>query len=1003
METIKITGNNLTIEDIIKVAYQNAQVELGNLDSVRRSAEVIAHKVSSGDKIYGVTTGFGPNVDKNVKPADAAALQINLLLSHATGVGANFPKHVVRAIMVIRLNTLLKGYSGVKESTVRQLESFLNLGIHPLIPQQGSVGASGDLCPLSHMALPLIGRGYLEYKDQEYEASDFYRQIKKKEIKLESGRRLGEITLDYKEGLALNNGTTVIAALGVLAVYEFDRLLKLATLTSSLMFEAFCARKSAFDEKIQLIRNHGEQIEIARWIRTFTRNSSFFGIDWQTLKSASRQKDDLMEKLSQLKKKPQDSYSFRCLPQVFGASLRALSHARETLVGEINAAVDNPLIFVDEEEVISGGNFHGQPVGIVLDYLKIAIAEVGDIVERQINKLVDSATNDLLNPFLVYDDDAKRGINSGLMIPQYVAASLVSENKVLVHPATADSIPTSANTEDHVSMGTIAARQALEILENVKNVVSIAILTAHHAMQIRREQFDEYKIEAVSAKPTRELFNKVNEVIPDFLKTKGKDHFLKADRFLFDDLKKIRDNYESFIPIAEKPLIEKKDHSPAGTNPARGMRDFLAADARRRDYVISVIKQVYQKYGYEPLETPALENLETLMGKYGEEGNKLIYKVLKRGAHEKSGEADLALRYDLTVPLARVIANYKNDLPKFFKRYQIQPVWRADKPGRGRFREFYQCDIDAIGSKSMLVEADVFSAISEVLKTLGFKDFVIRLNHRQILRGMLEASGIEPDKGDDALVALDKLDKIEEKGVFGEMLDRGISPDAAKKLLDIIGQINKLESNALKLAALGKFVEGTEFGAIGCDELGKLLQYSDGLSIKLDPSLARGLSYYTGAIMEGELLESDFKGSIGGGGRYDELIGMFGKEQIPACGFSFGLERILVVMEERGMFPPEIAASKPADVMVTIWNEDSVGESLRLAGELRVAGLRVLVYPEADKLGKQFKYAGQIGVLYVCVIGESELADGAVTVKNMQTGDQETVPRAGVAETITGQ
>lgn len=433
------------------------------------------------------------------------------------------------------------------------------------------------------------------------------------------------------------------------------------------------------------------------------------------------------------------------------------------------------------------------------------------------------------------------------------------------------------------------------------------------------------------------------------------------------------------------------------------MRDFLSSDALRRDYVISTIKQVYQAHGYVPLETPALENLETLMGKYGEESSKLIFKVLKRGEHEKSGEADLAMRYDLTVPLARVVANYKNDLPKFFKRYQIQPVWRADKPGRGRFREFYQCDVDAIGSKSMLVEADVFSAISGVLKTLGFKDFVIRLNHRQILRGMLESSGIGPDKGNDALVALDKLDKIDEKGVLEEMLDRGISSDAAKKLLDVIGQINALKSNAEILETLRKFVEGTEFGPAGCEELGKLLQYSEGLPVKLDPSLARGLSYYTGAIMEGELLDSDFKGSIGGGGRYDELIGMFGKEQIPACGFSLGLERILVVMEERGMFPPDISGSSSADVMVTIWNEETVSESLKLAGELRDRDLRVLVYPESDKLGKQFKYAGQIGVPYVCVIGETELANGTVTVKNMASGEQETVTRDEAAKIIGGK
>lgn len=437
----------------------------------------------------------------------------------------------------------------------------------------------------------------------------------------------------------------------------------------------------------------------------------------------------------------------------------------------------------------------------------------------------------------------------------------------------------------------------------------------------------------------------------------------------------------------------------SNTNPARGMRDFLSVDVRKREYVISVIKEVYQKYGYEPLETPAVENLETLMGKYGEEGSQLIFKILKRGEGEKTGEADLALRYDLTVPLARVVANYRNELPKFFKRYQIQPVWRADKPGRGRFREFYQCDVDAIGSKSMLVEADVFSAVAEVLEKLGFSDFSIRLNHRQVLRGMLEVAGIQEVKQTDALVALDKLDKIGKEGVLKEMLDREIAENSATEILNFFTEINLLNDNTEILDALENFVGENKFGKSGCKELRQILQFADKLPIRIDPSLARGLSYYTGAIMEVELLSDDFKGSIGGGGRYDGLIGMFGKEQIPACGFSLGLERILVVMDERGMFPEELQNAS-ADVMVTIWNEDSIGESLKLANELRQHGLRVLVYPEADKLGKQFKYADSINILFVCILGETELAENKVALKNMKTGEQKTILRGEIAEKV---
>jgi histidyl-tRNA synthetase len=440
------------------------------------------------------------------------------------------------------------------------------------------------------------------------------------------------------------------------------------------------------------------------------------------------------------------------------------------------------------------------------------------------------------------------------------------------------------------------------------------------------------------------------------------------------------------------------------TQPARGMRDFLPADVRKRNYVINIIREVYESYGFEPLETPAVENLETLTGKYGEEGNQLMFRILKRG--EKldlsGGEkdlSDLALRYDLTVPLARVVANYKNELPKFFKRYQIQPVWRADRPARGRYREFYQCDVDAIGSSSMIVEAELISAVSEILRRLGFEDFVIKLNHREVLREMLNAAGIAEEKQADALTAIDKLDKIQREGVFRELRERGINEQSANKILDLFDRIGLIWSqpggnNESVLLELYDFTgDKKEFFF----EIRNILDFSKNTHIRIDPSLARGLSYYTGAIFE--INVPDLAGSLGGGGRYDGLIGMFGKEQIPACGFSLGLERILVVMDERGMFPPELQQNA-ADVMVTVWNEESAGESLKLAGELRAKGLRVLVYPEADKLGKQFKYASQINVPFVCVLGETELAENKVTLKNMQTGEQETVARGEIAGKI---
>jgi histidyl-tRNA synthetase len=441
----------------------------------------------------------------------------------------------------------------------------------------------------------------------------------------------------------------------------------------------------------------------------------------------------------------------------------------------------------------------------------------------------------------------------------------------------------------------------------------------------------------------------------------------------------------------------------SNANPARGMRDFLPVDVRRREYVIGIIKQVYESYGFEPLETPAVENLETLTGKYGEEGNQLIFKILKRGEKLDADDkelADLALRYDLTVPLARVVANHRERLPKFFKRYQIQPVWRADRPARGRFREFFQCDVDAIGSGSMIIEAEIISAASEILQRLGFNDFVVRLNHREILRGILEAVQIEADKQSDALIALDKLDKIGKDGVLKEFVQRGIDENAGLKLLDLFAAL-ETAGNTNTLSRLAEFVGEQETGKNGLKEIAQILNLAGLENIKIDASLARGLSYYTGAIMEIVLTRGDFAGSIGGGGRYDELIGMFGKEQIPACGFSLGLERIIVVMTERNMFPVDLQNAS-ADVLVTIWNEDAAGESLKLANDLRSKGLRVLVYPEADKLGKQFKYASQVNVPFVCVLGETELAENKVTLKNMQTGAQETISLEDIVKKTQG-
>jgi histidyl-tRNA synthetase len=418
------------------------------------------------------------------------------------------------------------------------------------------------------------------------------------------------------------------------------------------------------------------------------------------------------------------------------------------------------------------------------------------------------------------------------------------------------------------------------------------------------------------------------------------------------------------------------------------MRDFLPEDVRRREHVIDIIKRIYERYGFEPLETPAVENIETLLGKYGEEGNQLIFKILKRGEHEATGQADLALRYDLTVPLARVVAQYQSKLPRLFKRYQIQPVWRADRPARGRFREFYQCDVDSLGSASPVVEAELCAAVSDALTELGFNDFIIRINHRELLTSILTRAGVGAHQHGDALIALDKLDKIGPEGVDGELANRGIEEQARNALLQVFlppGSRDRVAS----------FVAGDAAGEHAAANLGAIMdlagQTSAAGKLKFDPSLARGLSYYTGAIME--INVADLAGSLGGGGRYDNLVGMFLGQNIPACGFSLGLERILVVMTERNMFPASLATT-PADVMIATFDAAGAAPALRLAAALRDAGLRVLVYPDAEKIGKQIKYADSRGIPFVALLGDNEIRDDTVTVKNLAAQTQDTYPQS---------
>ncbi len=440
------------------------------------------------------------------------------------------------------------------------------------------------------------------------------------------------------------------------------------------------------------------------------------------------------------------------------------------------------------------------------------------------------------------------------------------------------------------------------------------------------------------------------------------------------------------------------------TKPASGFRDFLPEEMRRRDYVFGIVEKVFKTYGFDKIDTPSVERLSTLLGKYGEEGDQLLFRILNRGDKlnraldndpNEGNLAETGLRYDLTVPLARVFAKYRNDLPPIFKRYQIAPVWRADRPQRGRYREFYQCDVDIVGSDSRIVEVEVVSALSEILQTLKFENFRVHLNHRELLKVMIESAGIPLDQETTTLVALDKLDKVGIDGVKKELLNRGLNDEQIEKLIGL--SENLPDDNREKVNTLVERTSNIERSKTVGDELLLILDLAEntvaGETLFFDPFLARGLSYYTGAIFE--IRSDDFSGSLGGGGRYDELIGMFMKESVPACGFSLGLERIILLLEERGAdFGPDTGP----EVLVSVFSDELAGESLKVAHQIRALGKKVDVYPGSGKFKKQFKYANVRNIQTVIVLAPDEIENGTVSIKNMETGEQTTLPRADFIE-----
>jgi histidyl-tRNA synthetase len=422
---------------------------------------------------------------------------------------------------------------------------------------------------------------------------------------------------------------------------------------------------------------------------------------------------------------------------------------------------------------------------------------------------------------------------------------------------------------------------------------------------------------------------------------------------------------------------------PTQFDPPSGTRDFLAAEIETRDRAFAIIQAVYSGYGFEPLQTPAFERLDVLLGKYGEDGDKLVFKILRRGEHEASGEADLALRYDLTVPLARVAAAYGSQLPSPYKRYAIGPVWRADRPGKGRFREFVQCDLDTLGSLSPMADAEALCAQHDALSALGVGEFSIQLNSRRVLSGLLEVFGVPADLGAGVLISLDKLDKLSPDDVIAELVARGLPTAAAAEMVVTMTAPEAIER-------IRSVLKPSELGRAGLDEVDGLLSLVGSQiparRIAFTPRMVRGISYYTGPIWE--LAAAGVPGSIGSGGRYDHLIEQLGGPDVPATGGSLGIERLLM------MLPGSTALRRGRlDVAVTALGEELARQSFALAAAARSAGLRASTYLGASgKLGRQLKWASDQGARWCLIYGAAEDAAGTVTVRDMDSGEQSVVP-----------
>ena len=925
-----LTGSSLTIESLDNAIQLNLPIQISPeaFESIEKSHSYIKKIVQDESVVYGVTTGFGSLKDIVISKNDVKKLQENLLRSHSCGVGEPISMDLVKRMFILRINTLVKGYSGVSRQLIEYLVRIYNIGIFGKVPSKGSVGASGDLAPLSHLFVGYLGEGEL-FDPEVGSYAPAKNVLSKYQFPL--------MELGPKEGLALNNGTPFMSAHLSEAMVKISRIMSNANVVAALTLEALHGTHRAFTPGIHIARGQSGQIEVASTMKSILANSELHQFHSMG--------------------KVQDAYSLRCIPQVHGVVSDTIKFCDGILSRELNGVTDNPLVI--DNDVVSGGNFHGQYLASIADYLSIALTTLGNMSERRIERLVNGNLSKL--PSFLVANSSNLGLESGYMIVQYSAAALCAENRTLSNAGSVHTIPTCENSEDHVSMGAYCVRKLLQIVDNVSMIVAIELLCGVQAKEFTKEK-SSFLIE--------EVCRLVRTKIPR----------LECDRYVKTDLDEIIELMkQTDLMSLNKPELKIEPKFELAL--AKGTRDFAPRDIIIRDYLFDLIKNKFVSYGGEGISTPVFELKSTLMGKYGED-SKLIYDL------EDQGGQLLSLRYDLTVPFARYIAMNKIT---HMRKYHIGQVYRRDQPkmNKGRFREFWQCDFDICGKyESLLPEAECIKIMHDILSAIDIGKFIIRVSNRKILDGFFEVCGVEEKLIRMISSAVDKLDKTPWDDVRKEMIQKGLSEETCEKIKKYV-QIKGSMSDVLSLLKKTELMKNSR-AKEGIEELEGVMKLTDIMKctqdVQIDLSLARGLDYYTGIIYEAVVTDAEV-GTVAAGGRYDKLIGMFSGKDIPAVGFSIGVERIMAVLNEKS-----IQNLNSKDVQI-IYNDDShMNSALKLSMELREEGLKVICdyspWITNKSLKKKITSSIQNKIRVLCLVWQT---DNMISIKNIEKNEQTNV------------